>query len=229
MSGRRNIFADLFSLKWGLTAAIIVALGSVGLWLVAENDSAEKPARYSVEGIPPLIAGNVPPVEQVDEVEGPLTEAPQVAPIVKSGVPSATPKPQSEYSVAELIEKIRNCGRTEERLELVEDLSGRNTAEAVKAIHFVFLTEKHPKVKAAMLAGLGDMDAGLAPDTRLQLLTTALRGEAREVRSTALDLLAENESPAATALLSQTMKTDPDREIRDVATEYYRQRKNSSE
>jgi HEAT repeat protein len=109
-------------------------------------------------------------------------------------------------------------------LELVQDLAGRNTAQAVKAIHFTFLSEKHPKVKAALLAGLGDMDADLAPETRLQLLTIALRGEARDVRSTALDLLSENDSPAATALLSQAMKSDPDREIRDAAAEYYRDR-----
>ena len=71
------------------------------------------------------------------------------------------------------------------------------------AIQMLFRTERHPKVKAALLAGLGDMDVTLAPEIRHQLLASALRGEGREVRSTALDILGEDDSPTATALLGQ--------------------------
>lgn len=124
----------------------------------------------------------------------------------------------------ELIQKIRTTSGTEEKLEQVQDLAGRNTAEAVRGIQMLFGSERHPRIKAALLTGLGDMDPELAPETRRQLLGAALKGEAREVRSTAIELLAEDDSPVATALLEQAMKSDPDRELRDAAAEFHRAR-----
>jgi hypothetical protein len=138
--------------------------------------------------------------------------------------PATVAKVQNELSVTELIDKIRSAVATEERVDHVQDLAGRNTVEAVMAIQMLFRTERHPKVKAALLAGLGDMDVALVPEIRRQLLATALRREGREVRSTALDLLGEDDSPTATALLGQAMKSDPDQELRDVAAELYRER-----
>jgi hypothetical protein len=131
---------------------------------------------------------------------------------------------QRELSVAELIDKIRTTVATEERCDQVRDLAGRNTVEAVRAIQMLFGTERHPKVRAALLAGLGDMDADLVPAIRRQVLAAALRGEGREVRSTALDLLGDDDSSVATALLEQAMKSDPDQELRDAAAEFYRER-----
>jgi hypothetical protein len=129
-----------------------------------------------------------------------------------------------ELSVSELIQKIRITAETEERLDQVQDLAGRNTAEAVRGIQMLFGSERHPKVKAALLTALGDMDPALAPEARRQLLGAALKGEARDVRSTAIELLAEDDSPVAAALLEQAMKSDPDAELRDAAAEFHRAR-----
>lgn len=123
-----------------------------------------------------------------------------------------------------LIQKIRATSETGEKLDQIQDLAGRNTAEAVRGIQMLFGSERHPKIKAALLTGLGDMDPELAPAVRRQLLGDALKGEGREVRSTAIELLAEDDSPVASALLEQAMKSDPDRELREAAAEFHRVR-----
>ncbi|HET6406959.1 MAG TPA: HEAT repeat domain-containing protein [Chthoniobacteraceae bacterium] len=204
------------TLRFTLWIAVIAAVVTLGIWVTADNSPVPVPVPAAPAA--PVESKSVwEPIEQ-REVENAAGPVPVVLP--------STPRPAQakEKTISELVQQIRSTSGVEDRLGLVQELAGRNSAEAVMAIQQLFVTERHPKVKAGLLSGLSDIDASLVPSIRLQILTTALQGEAREVRSTALDLLSETELPAATALLERAMKNDPDRELREVAAAFYRDR-----
>ena len=213
---RRSPILGFLTLRFTLWIAVIAAVVALGIWVTADNSPIPVP-------VPAAPAAQVEsktvwePIEQ-REVQTAARPVPVVLP--------STPRPArlKERTITELVQQIRSTNGVDDRLGLIQELAGRNSAEAVLAIQQLFVMERHPKVKAALLSGLSDIDASLVPAVRLQILTTALQGEAREVRSTALDLLSETELPAATALLERAMKSDPDRELREVAAAFYRDR-----
>ena len=120
--------------------------------------------------------------------------------------------------------RFHTTNEKQDRIELAAEIAGRNDAEAVATLGRLFQLERHPEVKVALLANLNDIDHGTAPEARLRVLTAALRGQPRDVRTTALDSLAQLDDPQIEPLLRQAMASDPDREVRDIAAALYRVR-----
>jgi hypothetical protein len=119
--------------------------------------------------------------------------------------------------VAELEQRIRATPATQDRIDLVAELAHTDSAAAVLAMERLFNIERHPAVQAAMVANLADLDPSLQPDARMRLLRSALGPQQRKVRTTALEILAESEDPAARELLRKCSVSDPDHEVREVA------------
>ncbi len=109
-------------------------------------------------------------------------------------------------------------------MDIAAEIAGRSDDAAVAALGRLFQAEAHPTVKVALLARLDEIDRDIAPEQRLRTLAAALRGQSREVRTTALDCLAQLDDPQVAPLLRQSMKSDPDREVRDIAAAIYRAR-----
>lgn len=143
----------------------------------------------------------------------PLTEAPSE--------PSAS---EALLSVADLERQFHATSDTEARVAVAAEIAGHNDAVAVGAIGRLFSMERHPTVKMELLSSLADIDASEAPELRFQTLAAALHRQPRDIRITALDLLNELDDPRAAALLKKATTDDPDKEVRETASELFRDR-----
>jgi hypothetical protein len=130
---------------------------------------------------------------------------------------SAKPLVAPEATIEELESRFRKEADTAARLDLVTEIAGHNDAAAVTAISRLFKTERNSAVKETLIASLGDIDSEAAPGERLAILANAIRGQPRNVRSTALDVLGQSEEPHAIALVKKTAADDPDKDIREAA------------
>jgi HEAT repeat protein len=110
----------------------------------------------------------------------------------------------------------------EERADLITELAHMDSSEAVLALERLFTIERHPKVQTALIASLLDVDLAIQPDARLRILRAALTNQPRDVRTTALEVLAESDDPAARELLRKSSISDPDHEVREVAAALYK-------
>ena len=110
----------------------------------------------------------------------------------------------------------------EKRIDLISELARSDRPDAILAIERLFATERHPAVQTALIAGLAEMDPSVQPEARLRLLRSALGPRPREVRTTALEILADSDDPAARELLRESSTSDPDHEVREVAAALYR-------
>jgi predicted nucleic acid-binding protein len=134
-----------------------------------------------------------------------------------------TPSPRrSGPYVSTLEQQIRATRSVEERAELITELARTDSAEAVLALERLFTIERHPKVQTALIASLLDVDPTIQPDARLRILRAALTNQPRDVRTTALEVLAESDDPAARELLRKSSISDPDHEVREVAAALYK-------
>ena len=125
--------------------------------------------------------------------------------------------PLPEVPVRELERQLQATRGTDARIELLREIAGRNDAEAVQALTRVFHSERHPTVKLQIVSLLGDVDEQAAPQARMELLKSALAGQARDVRLAAIDLLAGIETKEASGILRRIAATDPDTEVRQLA------------
>jgi hypothetical protein len=155
------------------------------------------------------VAAGVPSTHRKPTMMETSAQEPPVRPQV------AAPAPEEPIRALEL--RFRGVRNAEERAGLAGEIALRNSAEAVHTIARLFQTERHPSVKVALLAGLSDIDEDEAPEARFTLVTSALKGQARDVRTTALDILERLEEPRATELIRRTATSDPDQEVRDLA------------
>jgi hypothetical protein len=128
-------------------------------------------------------------------------------------------------SVGTLEQQFRAARTAEERVEIAREIASANDALAVAAIARLFPSERHPAVKIALLANLSDIEHETAIEARLSLLGSAVRGQPRNVRTAALDSLAQLDDSRIFPLLDRVATTDPDKEVREVAAALARARR----
>jgi hypothetical protein len=138
--------------------------------------------------------------------------------------PASSSQLETAPSISTLEQQFRIANAPGDRETLAAEIAGWNDTSAVLAIQRLFRTERHPKVKVALLANLADINADASLDARLSLLTAALHGQPREVRMAALDSLAQLDDPRVPLALKQTITADPDHEVRELATALHRSR-----
>ena len=137
-------------------------------------------------------------------------------------IPSATaPREEPRESVSSLESQYHHTRATADRIELASEIASWNDSAAVQAIGRLFKSEPHPETKLALLSGLNDINSEAALDARLDVLAFALQGQPRNVRTAALDSLAQIDDPRVAPLLKKVMTTDPDHEVRVTATALY--------
>jgi hypothetical protein len=124
--------------------------------------------------------------------------------------------------VSALEAQFRAAQGKEARIDLAGQIADWNDAGAIEALGRLFTFERHPEVKLALITDLNDIDPQSAPESRLALLSTALRDQPRNIRAAALDSLANIEDPRAESILKQAMSNDPDYELRQQAAALYR-------
>jgi hypothetical protein len=124
--------------------------------------------------------------------------------------------------VPALEQRIRATRVAEERTELISELAHIDSAEAVLALERLFTVERNPKVQVTLIASLLEVDEAVQPDARFRILRAAVVNQPRDVRTTALEVLAESDDPAARELLRNSSVSDPDHEVREVAAALYK-------
>jgi hypothetical protein len=164
------------------------------------------------------------------EPPAPLTASPESSlPATAPGAATAAPErvpaeAERPTPLAELERTFVAAVAKEDRIELARKIATRNDAEAVSALGRLFQNETQPEVKVALLVNLKAIPASAGPDARMQILANALRGQSREVRTTALDSLAQLDDPRASGLILVAMRSDPDQEVREMAAALERAR-----
>jgi hypothetical protein len=196
----------------------LVAIATAAWYLFPSRDDAVRDAPgLAMESTNERAPVPTAPEPIADTEETPSPEPP--APIVKEDDPS----------VRDLEARFRATKVLQEQTDILKQIAGFSDAAAVECLARLFHQQSHPAVKEALLAALGDIDPREAPDARLQLLATALHGEARNVRLAALDLLDELDDPRGAELIADAMEKDPDRQVRDVAAAMIRERAEDAE
>ncbi len=132
------------------------------------------------------------------------------------------PLPGIEATAAELEQRFRATRDLPAQLDLLDEIAGRNDDEAVRVIGRLFPSARHPELKETLIAKLADIDPEAAPEERFRILDSALRNQPRNVRSAAIDVLAQSDEPQALALLRRSAREDPDRPLREAAGEILR-------
>jgi hypothetical protein len=203
-----------------VVAAAALAVLAAGWFLVMD----EEPDRARQDSPPVRVPASPLPVEPTFSTS--ITPIPSKHKTSRSiSTPAGRPAAAAtSHSVGQLEQQFRATNSTKEQLEIVREIAGLNNPEAVMAIARLFAIARHPEVKTGLLSGLGDIDTEAAPAVRLSVLTQALQGEARNVRSAALDLLDDLQDAGALPLMRRVMMTDPDEEIREAAAAMYQSR-----
>jgi hypothetical protein len=175
---------------------------------------------------PPEAVSNLSPMDRDQEpsatpsassTEPPLAEMPP--PQIPTAIEPRRSNPGT--SVLSLEQQIRGTRGADERADLIGELAHDDSPDAVLALERLFTIERHPKVQTAIIADLMDVDPAIRPDARMRILRAALVNQPREVRSTAVEVLAESRDPAALELLRKTSISDPDHEVREAAAALY--------
>jgi hypothetical protein len=192
----------------------------VAIFLAIRSDpSPESPRETETVPSQPLRQMNEAKLQREEPREVQSRPAPR--PLSPPAEPHAPPRPVRAKSAAGLEQEIRAARTSEERIELIAELAHLDAPDAVLAIERLFATERHPAVQTALVASLAEMDPAVQPETRLRLLRMALGPRPREVRTTALEILADSDDPAARELLKESSTSDPDHEVREVAAALY--------
>jgi type IV secretory pathway VirB10-like protein len=207
---------------WRILAASFILLAFVTAWFLYERGPTPAPLAPAQTPLP-VPAEREQPSREVSAADpAPVPSLPSTMPPVAETPTPPPPKPSSgEASVAALEQRIRATRDTEERSELIAELAHRDSAEAVLALERLFTVERHPKVQTALIASLLEVNSAVLPDARLRILRAAVTGQPREVRTTALEVLAESSDAAARELLRKSSVSDPDHEVREVAAALY--------
>jgi hypothetical protein len=227
---RRKFNTRVKTLDWLLQSNFRALMPRAGIWLAltaigisawylfrSGDDAAMDVGKAAVE-----LPKDETPVRTAPDA----SEQAQATPSLESPMPQvkAAPATENEPSVRDLEARFRTTKVTQEQTAILEQIAGFNDAAAVECLARLFHQQSHPAVKEALLAALGDIDPREAPETRQQLLATASRGEARNVRRTALHLLDALEDPRGAELIRDLMKNDPDRQVREEAAALLRER-----
>jgi HEAT repeats len=212
--GQSNFQTKSTNRKWRLPALAGIGSLAVASWLlwlrqddltVAVAPPASVESRVRQDGRTHEAATGRRPLVMVLEDEASDATKPSNAP------PEAT--------VAELESRFRAEREPGARVEIITEIVGHNDASAVGAIARLFKSERTPSVKEALIAGLADIDPEAAPAERFTILAGAIRGQPRNVRTTAIDLLSQSDEPRDIALLAKAAVEDPDGEVRELARE----------
>ena len=188
------------ALAAGLAGLLVI--GAAALWFESGEVNPPSPERAPA---PIRIAKPRPPI-----VERPITIPQPAAPLA----PAAVVEP---VTVATLKKEYLAARKSEDRADIARMIAGEAMPESFKTIVYLFGIERVPEVKEALLAGLGDMDKDEAVAEKITFLTSAMKGQPRSVRSTALDVLALLDTPESRALVRKAATHDPDQEIRNTA------------
>ena len=134
--------------------------------------------------------------------------------------PAARLSAERERTLPELERQFLAEREKDAQVDIVTEIAGHNDAAAVLTLARLFPKGRNPEVKEAVLARLADINADAAPAARIALLESALAGQPRNVRLTAIDALADSDDPRALAALRRAAQSDPDRLLREAAAAY---------
>ena len=123
-------------------------------------------------------------------------------------------------SLAELERDFLALRDKDAQMDILAEIAGHNDTAAVQTLARLFPQGRNPEVKESLLARLADINADVAPAARIALLESALTGQPRNVRLTAIDALADSDDPRALAALRRAAQGDPDRLLREAAAAY---------
>lgn len=145
------------------------------------------------------------------------TKAAPFTPRPKVEVQSAPETPARTSTPAEIGNRLRVATEPSERSEFVAELWELNTPEAIEILRQQFFVERDPDVRADILSGVVDDPKPATREGRFSLLSAALApNQPADVRSIAVNLLADYDDPRAVALL-QNLIQDPNEDVREAA------------
>ena len=214
-------------------AGICLALATVAIvvtaWLWARYDIQDTPIDSRAEQ--PKQAMESPSIairrDANEEVRKPAEsnagvrrafEDPKPTAIARSA--AKEPSPERPRTLAELERDFLTQRDKDAQMDIVAEIAGHNDTAAVQALARLFPQGRNPQVKESLLARLADINEDIAPAARIALLESALTGQPRNVRLTAIDALADSDDPRAIAALRRAAQSDPDRLLREAAAAY---------
>ncbi len=206
------------------TASIVVTA-----WLWRRYDAKESGIDNSSDRGPreSAPAAAIIPARGDNEAHNSAESAPTVErefedlpPVPAPPTPAAKPSLERERSLPELERQFLVEREKDAQVDIVTEIAGHNDAAAVVTLARLFPKGRNPEVKEAVLARLADINAAAAPAARIALLESALSGQSRNVRLTAIDALADSDDPRALAALRRAALSDPDRLLREAAAAY---------
>lgn len=205
-----------------ILASVCATGGAFWYWLGDGKVVPQSPpAAARITPIP--VSLRTPPRASAGPSEGPDTEFVPLQPAAAPRAPLAFAEPHS--TLTQLEQLFRSNRNQADRGDYATEIAGWNNREAVIVLARLFRQERHPKSQMTLLAALGDIEVSEAPDERLAILEAALRSGAQDVRSTALQLLGEMEDKRAAILIQERMRSDPNKEVRELAAALYRESK----
>jgi hypothetical protein len=132
--------------------------------------------------------------------------------------PVAQPPGQRAATAAEMEEHYEQATGAESRAEAARSLASLDNGAALQALARLFTKARAYTDRVAIVGALSDSHSEDNLDAKLAILRAALaQGQARQVRSVAVDVTAQLDDPRAVDLLRQAAKLDPDAQIREVA------------
>lgn len=191
--------------------------GLRGLWLLALVCSACEKKSASVGKPEP--AANVEWISKL-RAASPSPQPASAPPEIAAPIPQRVDLVPLEESPLALEHRYFASATTlDERMEVLRLLGASDAAEAVDALARIFRAERRFDSKMKVLEVLNDMDWSLHADRKLTLLALAAdRSQQKLVRMSAITQLDEREDPRAAALIRGMMK-DPDKDVREMATD----------
>ena len=117
----------------------------------------------------------------------------------------------------ELIWEINRTVDASERADTVRALVAIDTPASLALVTSLWKTERHPDVKEALLGAIAETDHETDAAAKIAILGSGLVGQARNVRRAAIDALLQFDTAAATAHIRKAAKSDPDKELREIA------------
>jgi hypothetical protein len=194
-----------------LAFAAILALSAAAWWAwPGTGDDHDFPAQPSNASSTPKPAETSSAVRE----NGSPANFPNDVPGAKPARITATPP---EASPRELEQRFLGTQEKDAQIDVVAEIAGHNNADAVQTLARVFRQARDPVVKETILSRLADIDPEVAPFERIDLLQGALFAQPRNVRLTALDVLAQSEDPRALLAVRRAAREDPDKLIREAA------------
>ncbi len=195
-------------------AAAFASIGGIAWWLGLEESGGSSHSTVvdspSEGDAQPALSTPMPSRRPSEQVEVLQPANPQIPTAVRNNR-TITP--------TELIWEINRTVDASERADTVRALVAIDTPASLALVTSLWKTERHPDVKEALLGAIAETDHETDAAAKIAILGSGLVGQARNVRRAAIDALLQFDNPTATAHLRKAAKSDPDKELREIARE----------